>query len=551
MSDIPTLLDIQVYEDLRKRLVDLTRRNRLLHFVHGARSPIIRVVDEAFDAVIDKLQRAGKFRFRSLPDPDDEPADERTAAFRAALSAARVTDQIYRDGIASLDPEDPSTTAKEVRIERELRDRVRAQLGLRPRSARRSLDQLAWARQHGVEPALELAAAVEPLPTKHSDDWLQTLLYPDQLQAKLTSVHRKALSVEQETGVNTLHLAFGFIDWFESDASDQVFSSPLLLMPVALQRNQRRGGEEEYRLVALDDAPITNLSLELRLREDFKLTLPAFDPEAARPIEEYFTAVAQAIERFRRWRIRRFLTLATFSFARMAMYRDLDRNNWKSIRDPTQHSLIKPILHGSGSTSSEASDFAVEYEIDDPHVEAIAPILVHDADSSQHSAIIDAMKGRNVVIEGPPGTGKSQTIANLIANALHAGGTVLFVSEKMAALDVVKSRLDAVGLGHFCLTLHAAGAKPTAVIEALKERAALGRHDATVVTPADSTVHWARSEIGAHLNTFHSRVGPFGETIHRLIGKISELGRRFPEFPPGLFNALYMKGQRLSPHCNS
>src|SRR6185436_21092895 len=99
-------------------------------------------------------------------------------------------------------------------------------------------------------------------------------------------------------------------------------------------------------------------------------------------------------------------------------------------------------------------ELAEEYPIDAPELKKDVPDLIRDADSSQHSALIHALRGQNLVIEGPPGTGKSQTITNLIAAALARGKTVLFVSDKLAALEVVRHRLDKVGLGIFCLELH-------------------------------------------------------------------------------------------------
>jgi Protein of unknown function (DUF4011) len=167
-------LEQQVYQNLRERLVDRTKRNRLLHLKHTAKGTMLRIVDEVPDLVLASLQNEGKLRFRSLPDPDDEPADERTSEFRSALAAARVTDDEYRTAIAALDQEDPSAAAKEARIERELRDRVRAKLGLPPRPQKRSLDPAAHARSNGIDPAYELPTESDPVPAKHRDDWLQT-----------------------------------------------------------------------------------------------------------------------------------------------------------------------------------------------------------------------------------------------------------------------------------------------------------------------------------------------------------------------------------------
>lgn len=527
--------DIRIYEDLRERLVDRTRRNRLLHFKHSARAKIIRIVDEVPDRVLSHLQNDGRFRFRPLPDPGDDLRDEQTPEFRAALATTRVTDKDYRAAMAGLDQDDPSTSAKEERIERELRDKIREQLGLPHRASRKAINIIEYARTCGIDPNFDLQPLQSNSAQRRRDDWLQTLLFNEKLQGRLLGILRDARAVEHETGVSTLHLAFGFLEWFEADTSEIAFSTPLLLLPVELERVTTRGREDEFRVAASENDPITNLSLELRLREE-RLSLPAFDPERPNPIENYLGEVADAIKRFPRWRIRRFITMAPFSFARIAMYRDLAQENWTSLKGgPTAHALVYPLIRGSSDvfTSSDAT-FAEEYETDRPEIARIAPILVHDADSSQHSAIIDAMKGRSLIIEGPPGTGKSQTIANLIANAIYQGRTVLFVSEKMAALDVVKSRLDRVGLGHFCLPLHAAGAKPATVMEALRRRLALRSEPVQQDTAAQAQIQRACTGLANHLEAMHSSVGPDQETVHALIGRMAELGRVLPQLPPVL-----------------
>jgi primosomal protein N' len=139
-----------------------------------------------------------------------------------------------------------------------------------------------------------------------------------------------------------------------------------------------------------------------------------------------------------------------FSFGKLLMYLDLDPANWpaKSI---AKHAITRTLLEGS--TERDGNPYGEMYKIDDDPQAAAIPLVV-DADSSQHSAIIDAISGRNLVVEGPPGTGKSQTITNLVAVALAQGKSVLFVSEKLAALEVVRRNLDKAGLGDFCLELH-------------------------------------------------------------------------------------------------
>jgi len=302
-------------------------------------------------------------------------------------------------------------------------------------------------------------------------------------------------------------------------------------LPVALEKRRLRGGEEEYLLSPLDDEPVTNLSLELRLRQDFRIDLPEFDAEAEAPVETYFRAVEAATRSLRRRRVCAFITLGLFSFTRIAMYQDLDPVHWtRSGAEPFSHPLVLPLLRGAAG--GDAPVFAPEHPIDEPEVEAAAPILITDVDSSQHSAIVDAMRGQNLVIEGPPGTGKSQTIANLIANALFAGKTVLFVSEKMAALDVVKSRLDKSGLGTFCLVLHATGAKPAAVIASLQARDWLREPR---LAPEESRAADDARRVAASLTRYaaalNGAVAPVGATLHALIGRLIELQRRRPNLP--------------------
>ena len=528
MSNDTTVQERAVYQDLRERLIDLSRRNRLLNFRHSSRASLVRIVDEVPERVLSQLCDDVRFRFRALPAPDIEPEDERTPEFQAAVQRGRL-DEAFIAEMAKIDPDDASAAATEARLERDLRDRIRARLKLPRRPQQRDIDPARHARANGITPDFDLPPASGPLLSKHTDNYLQTLLFPDQLKTKIGKIYRNTRDIEGETGVNTLHLAIGFLEWFESDSSDEALLSPLLLLPTGLERTTTRGGEDEYRLAALDSTPSTNLSLELRLRED-SLRFPKFDSDADSPVEDYLHSIQDMIKTRPRWHVRRYLTLASFSFARIAMYHDLDPLNWASVGSPAAHPLVRPILRGT-STDPNAGigKFATEYDIDQPAIEQIAPMLVHDADSSQHSAIIDAMQGRSFVIEGPPGTGKSQTIANLIAAAIHRGKTVLFVSEKMAALEVVKSRLDRVDLGDYCLTLHSAGAKPATVIDALKRRAARRAPRPLVGGQGEAHIASGKSEIGKHLTALHAAIGPDGETAHALIGRYTGIQRTMPD----------------------
>src|SRR5206468_5882639 len=131
------------------------------------------------------------------------------------------------------------------------------------------------------------------------------------------------------------------------------------------------------------------------------------------------------------------------------------------------HPRVREFFEG---VPADGLQFAPEHALDSEELASQVPSLIYDADSSQHSALVDALAGKNLVIEGPPGTGKSQTITNLIAAALVSGKTVLFVAEKLAALEVVRNRLDKAGLGLFCLELHSHRTQKKEFLEDLTAR---------------------------------------------------------------------------------
>ena len=189
-----------------------------------------------------------------------------------------------------------------------------------------------------------------------------------------------------------------------------------------------------------------NVSLAIKFNE-FNMKLPDFTGEDTP--ETYLDKVEKAIISKPRWKVRRYVTVGRFVFSRIAMYQDLDLSKWKNIGKILNGSDISRIFRSNTSFSSNSQQYDIDKE-----KEATNSILVSPADTSQHSAIIDSNRNESMVIQGPPGTGKSQTITNLIANALNKGKKVLFVSEKLAALNVVYERLKKAKLGDFCLELH-------------------------------------------------------------------------------------------------
>ena len=264
-----------------------------------------------------------------------------------------------------------------------------------------------------------------------------------------------------------LHVIFGFLEWFDSDHSNQPHLAPLLLVPVSIEKGNtdRMTGTFNYEIAySSADQIEENLSLREKLKRDFGLDLPELSDEETP--ERYFLKFRRILATTPRWRLRRRVTLGFANFGKLLMFRDLNPKNWPKEADLIEHPRIRDFFEGSKQSESS---FAEEYLIDAPDRQERVPALIHDADSSQHSALIDALEGKNLVIQGAPGTGKSQTITNLIALALANGKTVLFVSKKLAALEVVRRRLDQAGLGLFCLELHSHKTDKRKLLDDLEE----------------------------------------------------------------------------------
>ena len=512
----------QLYEILREKLLDLTKRNRMLNYSLGARSKRhLQIFDEVPEETYRRLVTGNvSFEPCSLPEPDDIPKDEKTEEFISALEHAKVSDIEYLTRLQALENTGRDDDQSLIGAERELRTRVRAQLGMLPRPKRSEINRNDHARTFGVEPNPELPKQVTK--RTHSDKKLQTLKFPDELEAVMEKIVDDARLAEQEMGLSTLFLSFGFLEWYNLDSSDKKYFAPLLLLPVKIE-GRVAIGKKSFSLAASAGSVDPNLSLQKYLRVQFGRELPDFeldDEETSGSIEAYFDQVNKTIDGLNRWRVHRWVILGHFAFGRLAMYADLAPEKWKN--HPTENPLVKTILAGTeyrddGGLPSIPED----YEIDDPEIEKIAPFLIHDADASQHSALVDAGKGQNLVIQGPPGTGKSQTITNMIANALAAGKKVLFLAEKQAALEVVKRRLDRAQLGEFCLEIHSDKSSSKQIVKSLQKRIDLGFGNGRAISnPRSVDATWldSRKSISEYVSSLNG-ADDDGETPFDLMWK--------------------------------
>jgi len=369
---------------------------------------------------------------------------------------------------------------------------------------------------------------MDGLAPRHTDDRLQTELTSEQLQKRLLKLYYDARAYEEEQGVSILYMALGFLKWYEDANSDRERFAPLLLIPVSLDRTSAAA---RFKVRYTDDDVTTNLSLQARIKNDFGIDLPDVpDIEELSPTE-YFALVRRAVSGQPRWEVLdNDIVLWFFSFSKFLMYRDLCPDCWPADRRLDDNRLIRSLLREG---FRDDPPLCGDDEKIDQLLDPLRLVHVLDADSSQALVIEEAKQGRNLVIQGPPGTGKSQTIANLVAAAVKAGKTVLFVAEKMAALEVVKRRLVNVGLGDMCLELHSNKANKRAVLQDLEQTLGLGKPQVEEVQQHCAELTRCRDRINRHLEIIHTPVSPCGVTPFQVVGNLVRLraaGTRPPDF---------------------
>jgi very-short-patch-repair endonuclease len=339
------------------------------------------------------------------------------------------------------------------------------------------------------------------------------------LEVALIDLYRKARSDLDEGGANTLFLALGFLKWKKSADDPKTYSAPLILLPVKLDRKSALSG---VTMTLLEDEPRFNLTLLELLRHDFELVIPGLEGEL--PTDEsgidvtgIWNTVRRAIRDVPGFEVTTELVLGTFSFAKYLMWQDLAARSEQLLKSPMVKHLLERSVGGEGFATS--GEFPQPHELD----RKVSPADLFTplpADSSQLAAVVASASGCDFVLDGPPGTGKSQTIANMIAHNLALGRRVLFVAEKMAALDVVYRRLEEKGLGEFCLELHSSKTSKVEVLKQLERawdvRDALTAEEWAVET---AKLHKLRNRLNEVVGTLHRRQ-PNGLTVHQAIGRV-------------------------------
>ena len=351
------------------------------------------------------------------------------------------------------------------------------------------------------------------LESKHRK--LHSLYAEKDLSACLTKMYRSAKTSMEENGASTLYLALGLLRWFEGKRGSVARYAPIVLVPIEISRKSARKG---YALRMRDEDAQLNITLLEFLKQNFDIQIYGLNPipmdEHGLDMPKIFAIIRHAVMNLPMWDVVEAGFIGNFSFSQFVMWNDIhSRTDFLK-----NNKIVRSLMNG-----------VVDWDCTIPESvgtdEAYLPVTV---DSSQLKAINMAASGVSFVLHGPPGTGKSQTITAMVANALTKGKTVLFVAEKRAALEVVKKRLAALGIQDFCLELHSNKATKKAVLDQLKRGLEIGVWETrTVYDQKIQDIRRMREGLDAYVKALHAP-RPFGKSLRQLVDiyeMVPELGK--------------------------
>ncbi len=368
-----------------------------------------------------------------------------------------------------------------------------SEYGIGPRPAEWSLSE---EDRRNVEKLTEIGDHTALIQSEFKNKRLRSALTEAELARAIVTLYRTARTSLEENGANSLYLALGLLRWYETPESRKARYAPIVLLPVEIIRKSALKG---YVIRLRDEEPQMNVTLLEMLKQDFGISVSGLDPlpedEHGVDLRGVLTVLRKAVMDQRGWDVIESSLLGIFSFSQFVMWNDMRSRT----EDLLQNKIVRSLVEGRLTWNAEPMEIGARV----PETGVLLPIA---ADASQLYAIEAAERGESFVLHGPPGTGKSQTITAMIANALAQGKTVLFVAEKMAALSVVERRLDAIGIGPFCLELHSNKSKKRDVLEQLRAAAEVTHGEASEEYQRKAARLAAlRGELDGYANAMHAR----------------------------------------------
>lgn len=491
MNQIPTSIQLdQLVEHWKGKLIDLSRRNRLLYFRENRDSTLLFSQPKLEDIFTRLVVKEKPYKIW-IP-PQDESRSNSLALVQIPLLPKELLEKAKAAHRAGKGAEAGKLLLK---------------AGVVPPQIESLFEEFTGQTKLLVkEGRSNTRSKVDELVCEGANN--------KNIERILKNLHQRAQIDYIERGIRTLYMAFGTLVWKEMASGDDIYS-PLIMCSVILKKENVNNS---YTVSLAEDECVLNPALQVKLRKNFNIGLPQlpkdWDPHT---LEKYLESINQLIQSWQ-WKIQHTAILGLFSFHKLVMHEDL-KINASRVKS---HEIVRA-LGGEPLDPSLLANIPNERGLDSilkPEV----TFQILDADSSQQVCIQAALQGRSFVLQGPPGTGKSQTIANIIAEFIAREKSVLFVSEKIAALEVVFERLKKVGLDTFCLELHSHKANKREVVTELKR-----------CLDAISTKHVMQSEydfenltkLRARLNDYvlalHTVREPLSISAFSALAKLTEL----------------------------
>ena len=367
----------------------------------------------------------------------------------------------------------------------------------------------------------ELGELAPVIQSEFKNHRLRSAMTEGELSKAIKELYRSARTALEENGANTLYMALGLLRWYENPRSTKPRYAPLILVPIEMVRKSASQG---YVIRLREDEPQMNVTILEKLKQDFQIVINGLDilPEDEHGIDtrKVFTVVRKAVMEQKNWDVLESAYLGIFSFSQFVMWNDI-RSRYDDL---AKNKIVRSLM--DGKLAWDAEEMEIGQQVDESGV-----FLPMPADASQLYAIKAASEGKSFVLHGPPGTGKSQTITALIANALALGKSVLFVAEKMAALEVVQKRLESIGIGDFCLELHSNKAKKKNVLEQLRRASEVTRkQSAQAYENKAAQIAKVRAELNQYAEELH-KTQLCGQSLYDLINEY-EVSKEYPDLPP-------------------
>lgn len=510
---------------LKEKLLDISNRNRMLNSNFQAKGKQhFRFIDEIPDNLYETLNNSS-MEFIPLPEFDKPTKDENSEEFKSTYEKALLTDPDYLSEIERIETEEIDDINQSTEdAQRSLKNKVRAQLGMKSFSGKEpSLEELA--EMHGISPSFILPTKSES--DLHKDKKIQTLMLPDTFNRFMKNIYKTYKSSIKEQGVNPLYICFGFLEWRESISENKKKYAPILMMPVLIEEKKNTS---KLTVSSTGDEITINQTLNEKLKRDFRKEFPKItftnEEDKSFDIDKYLEKFRKTVADDLNFNVINWGSFGIYNAQNMPIYNDLE-----SIIESGASTLLEKLLIGTDINDDSYS--AEIYDIDDESFLKELPSLIAMADASQYSAVKDAVDGKDFVIKGPPGTGKSQTITNIIAALMERGKKVLFVAQKQAALDVVRNNLKAVGLGSYLLDIFSTRANKQNVLESfnerLKETGSDTRDLANDFKENTKELFRIKGELNLHSKIMASKLGNTGLTVHDILWDTPSLPKNIPD----------------------